>query len=270
VSTALTGGVRLARVQDDFARWVTVKDAPAATPGLVGDARASAAERLGVYRHAYLARLVAALGDDFPTLRLALGAAAFDALARDYVRVYPSRHPSLRFAGDRLAAFLASHADAAETRARMPWTADLAALEWAITDAFDAADAPALTRADLAALAPEAWAELALAPLPGAQLLAFAWPVRALREARDAEAALPFASLTPCAERVLVWRRDEQVLHRAVSEDEAALLALAMGGVRFGALCERAADARGDGDGAAFAASALARWVADGVLARSV
>jgi hypothetical protein len=268
VTTALTGGVSLARVQDDFAGWVTAKGAPVETPGLVGDERASAAERLGVYRHAYLARLVAALRDDFPTLRLALGAPAFDALARDYVRAYPSRHPSLRFAGDRLAAFLASHADAAEGRARTPWAADLAALEWAITDAFDAADAPALTRADLAALAPERWAELALAPLPGARLLALAWPVRALREARDADATLPLASLAPCAERVLVWRRDEQVLHRAVGEDEGPLLALAMAGVRFGALCERAADARGEADGAAFAASALASWVADGVLAR--
>jgi hypothetical protein len=44
------------------------------------------------------------------------------------------------------------------------------------------------------------------------------------------------------------------------------LLARAQHGVRFGELCALAAQERGDEAGAAYAASALARWIEDGVL----
>lgn len=257
----------LAGVQSEFAGWVTARAAPTETPALLGDARAGTAERLGVYRSAYLLRIVAALGEDFPALKAALGAAAFDALASDYVEACPSRHPSLRHAGDRLAAFVAGHESAAEARARWPFAADLAALEWAITDAFDAADAEPLSRADLTALPPEYWDDLALVPLPGAQLLELAWPVRALRAAHDAGEALPPVAPAPSSERVLVWRREERVRHRELSAEEAPLLALALRGARFGAVCALAAASRGEEAGAAHAAAALARWVEDGVLA---
>jgi hypothetical protein len=102
--------------------------------------------------------------------------------------------------------------------------------------------------------------------MPGAQLLALAWPVSALRAAHDALQPLPLTTLAPEPERLLVWRRDERVLHRACSAAEHALLAQLAGGARFGALCALAAESRGEAEGAAFAASALARWIEDGVL----
>jgi hypothetical protein len=256
----------LASRQRDFAAWLLARDAPAATPELLGDARASAAERLHVYRYAYLSRLVGVMRDDFPALLGALGREGFDPLAAAYLRAQPSRHFSLRHVGAGLPTFLAEHADARESRASAPWCADLARLELAVTDAFDAADAQALSRADLTALPPEFWDELALAPMPGAQLLTLAWPVRALRAAHDAEQRLSLESLAPATERVLVWRRDERVLHRECSAEEHALLARVASGVRFGALCALAAEARGEEAGAAFAASLLARWVEDGLL----
>lgn len=259
----------LVRAQGTFAGWVMAREAPAALPGLLGDARAGAAERLGVYRNAYSARIVAALGEDFPALKHALGAASFDTLAAAYLHEHPSRHPSLRYAGALLPAFIADHISqaAAELRASAPWAADLARLELAITDAFDAADATLLTRADLSALPPAQWDALALALIPGAQLLTLAWPVRALRSAHDAEQPLALEAFAPATEIVLVWRREERVLHRALEASEASLLARAQHGVRFGELCALAAAQRGDEAGAAFAASVLARWVEDGLLA---
>ncbi len=259
----------LLRAQGAFAGWVMAHEAPAATLGLLGDARASAAERLGVYRNAYVARIVSALAEDFPALKHALGAVCFDTLAAAYLHAHPSQHPSLRYAGARLPGFIAEHASpaAVENRVSAPWAADLARLELAITDAFDAADAKLLTRADLTALPPEFWGELALALMPGAQLLALRWPVRALRAAHDAEQPLALEAFAPASERVLVWRREERVLHRALEASEAALLARAQHGVRFGELCALAAQERGEEAGAAFAASVLARWIEDGVLA---
>jgi hypothetical protein len=65
---------------------------------------------------------------------------------------------------------------------------------------------------------------------------------------------------------VLVWRHDERVLHRECSAEEHALLTHVARGVRFGALCAIATEQRGDEAGAALAASALGRWVDEGVL----
>lgn len=256
----------LAQRQRDFAAWVTAREAPAETPGLISDARASAAQRLRIYRDAYAARIVSVLRDDYPALCGALGREHFDALAREYLGAHPSRHPSLRYAGARLPEFIAGHAAARELRASAAWAADLARLELAVTDAFDAADVQPLARADLAALPPGSWHALELALVPGAQLLAFAHPVRALRAAHDAAQPLAQAALTPLAECVLVWRRGERVLHREVGAEEHALLARVARGARFGELCALAAEARGDEAGAALAASLLARWVEDALL----
>ncbi len=258
----------LTRAQGAFAGWLMAREDPAATPGLFGDARASAAERLGVYRNAYSARIISALGDDFPALKRALGDACFTALAAAYLHANPSQHPSLRYAGARLPAFIAEHAApaAAELRLSAPWAADLARFELAVTDAFDAVDSKLLTRADLTALPPELWDQLALAVVPGAQLLTLAWPVRAVRAAHDAEQPLALATLAAAAECVFVWRREERVMHRALEASEATLLARAQHGVRFGELCALAAEERADEAGAAFAASVLGRWVEDGVL----
>jgi hypothetical protein len=257
---------RLAESQRDFAAWLLAREAPGATPGLLGDARASAAERLHVYRYAYMSRLVGVLRDDFPALHGALGRGRFDPLAAVYLRASPSRHFSLRHVGARFPEFLAAHEDAREPRASAPWCADLARLELAVSDAFDAADARPLARSDLAQLAPEAWDALALSLMPGAQLLTLARAARALRAAHDAGEPLALEGLDLHAEHVLVWRRDERVLHRECSAEEHALLARMAGGVCFGELCALAAEACGEEAGAAFAASALARWVEDGVL----
>lgn len=251
----------LAQLQGDFARWLLDREPPAETPRLLGDARASAAERLHVYRYAYLSRLVRVLRDDFPALERTLGRDAFDPLAAAYLRANPSRHFSLRHAGARFPAFLAQHEAARETRARSPFAPDLARFELAVSDAFDAADARPLLRSDLAHLAPEAWAELAIVLQPGAQLLELAWPVRALRLAHDASEPLASAVLAPARERLLVWRKSERVLHRACDAEEFALLARSAQGLRFGELCTLAAESRGEAGGAAYAASLLATWV---------
>jgi hypothetical protein len=256
----------LAERQREFAEWLLAREAPAATVGLIGDDRASAAERLHVYRYAYMSRLVGVMRDDFPTLERALGRARFDPLAAAYLRAQPSRHFSLRQLGARFPAFLAEPSRTHALDASAPWAAELARLELAVTDAFDARDAQSLSRADLTALPPEYWDDLALDLIPGARLLELSWPVRALRAARDAEQPLTLEGLAPQPERVLVWRRDERVLHRECSAEEHALLARVASGTRFGALCALAAEARGEEAGAAFAASSLAQWVEDGVL----
>ncbi len=234
--------------------------------GLVhGDAIASARERLCVYANAYFARIHDVLARDFSALAAVLGPNLFHDAVVLYLLAEPPRHFSLRNAGDRLACFLRDDPRAAPLRARCAFAGELAALEWALVEAFDAPDAALLTRAALAPLAPEAWDGLALATTPSASLLACGWPVHDARRASEAGEAIPL--LAPRACWLLVWRREERVFYREADALEAELLAAVRSGERFGALCARAEGAIGAEAAAARAAALLAQWLEEQLLA---
>jgi hypothetical protein len=63
--------------------------------------------RLGIYRHAYFARIEESLADDFPKLRETLGPKSFSKLIRHYLKGYPSQYPGLAQVGKNLPSFLA-------------------------------------------------------------------------------------------------------------------------------------------------------------------
>jgi hypothetical protein len=234
---------------------------------LVGDGRASAGERLEVYANAYFARLHGALREDYPALAAALGADAFHDLATAYLLAFPPSRPSLRDAGANLRAFLAgASAEAAWIRVRWPFAADLATFEWALVEAFDAPDAPALARAQLAALGAAEWEALPLRLHPAAFLLELGWPVQRLRGAEDAGAAPPAPALSPEPTRICVGRRGERVRFRAAPPEEAELLAEVAKGTRFGDVCARLAATRGEEAAASVAAHLLSRWLDDGLI----
>ena len=232
--------------------------------GLVrGDARLSAVGRLEIYANAYFYRILEGLREDFPTLARALGEAWFNDLVAAYLVACPPRHPSLRFAGDRLAAFLSDDSAGDPFRSRFPWAADLARLEWALLDAFDAPDAATVDRESLAATPQNAWEGLVFRFQPPLQLLELDWPVRALRSALDREKGLDLDSLARRAIRVVVWRADDRVFHRELDPDEASLLESALRGETFGNQCARLADRVGDDRAPGLAVEWIARWLAD-------
>ena len=68
-----------------------------------------------------------------------------DRQAAEYVRTHDSPYCSIRYYGDELPELLAEHSEYAAA----PVLADLARWEWTMTDVFDAADATALTHAEL-------------------------------------------------------------------------------------------------------------------------
>lgn len=230
---------------------------------------------LEVYRHAYVARLVGALRDNYTVLQRALGDDAFDALAAAYIGAHPARTPSIRWFGDRLARFMdGAWADELPHES----LADFARMDWALRGAFDAAAAPPLRPAALMALAPEQWPELRLALQPCVAQVELGWAIepawRALREwdpesgADQPELAAP----EPLAHRLLVWR-DAGTLDtrwRSLEPLEAALLDAVAAGASFAELCAAAAatvdtDAS-TGDAAGAVVAQLQRWLADGLL----
>jgi putative DNA-binding protein len=208
-------------------------------------ARLTAAGRIGVYQDMYLGRLADVLGEDFPKLAGLLGHEAFVDLVREYVAAHPSRHPSIRHVGRALPEFLAVR--------EPPWLADVARLECARLDAFDAPDATPLAADALRRIPPPEWAGLRLVFVPALECLVTEWPVHVLW--KD-----PPEPLVACRSALRVWRQDFLVWQTAMDAAEEAALVGAMAGEPFAAMCDVV-------DDAADAAAMLLRWIEDGLVA---
>lgn len=167
-----------------------------------------ARERIGVYRHAYVARLVECLEDDYPALQHALGPAAFAGLCRDFIAQHPPASASLNYYG----APLASHC-AARSERWAGFAAELAALEWALVEVIHESEGERLEPGALARLSAEDWGRARLVPSPTARLLDTRHPVGRYYQAfRDGEAlAERFpdeerSALAVCRRGADVWR----------------------------------------------------------------
>lgn len=213
-------------------------------------------ERVAIYQTMYFWRLHGVLREDFPKLDAALGD-DFETLARDYLAAHPSEHPSVRHVGDRLPGFVATHA-LVRTR---PWLADLARLERARIDAFDAPDATPVVATDLRAIPPDAWADLRLEVIPALELVESAWPLHEVW-------ADPVSEPEPRPTTVRVWRHDFVVFHTAVDALERAAFAAVRDGRTFEEVCEVVAEHVDPETAPAEAGALLARWVEDGLIAR--
>jgi hypothetical protein len=227
-------------------------------------------DRLSVYANAYFVRIHDCLRRDFGALARALGPAAFHDLVKCYLMVEPPWHPSLRYAGRNLARFLETEPFASIFARRCPYGADLARLEWAFCDAFDAADAPVLEREELSAVAPETWGSQRLKTTSSLAVLTLGFPVHSLRERFDHEEETETweapPALEPAQTLVRVWRREETVYYRAVSALEAVLLRALQRGEDLGALCEHVAGEVGERAAAGQAARFLESWLSAGLL----
>lgn len=230
---------------------------------VAGDARADAATRIGIYVEAYRLRLVEVLANDFPGLRAALGAAAFDRLARAYLDAHPSTTRSVRWFGRALGAFLASTAP----WSRRPALAELARFEWAQGEVFDAPDDEALSIDAVGAIPPERWAGLRLLPRAALCRLDLASNAPALVVARFAGQTLPRLRAARRARAWLLWRDAAlDVRWRSMNADEAAAWDTLAAGETFGTICERLCDHVDAETAPMHAASLLKRWLADGLI----
>jgi hypothetical protein len=186
-----------------------------------------------VYRVAYRARLRAALRDNFDTLPLVMGDEAFDELANAYIASEPSRHYSLRWFGHRLGDFMATN----DAFVPHPAMTDLARMEWALRNAFDAAPATPLTSAELAAVPATDWVELTFVLHPSVHLLSMGWAVgpvwHALKAGHD-DMDPPEAF----EHDLMVWRLGMNTQWKSLTPMEAAFLKGLASGRTFGQLCE--------------------------------
>lgn len=194
----------------------------------------SAEGGFAIYANAYRARLAAALRDNYPVLHRALGDDSFDALGATYIEHEPSRFRSIRWFGDRLAEFLAAH----EELVPHPSLVDLARMDWALRQSFDAADEEPLRVEDLSALAPGQWPQLRFRTRAATQLVWLRWSVEPAWQALNQDAAAETEPPLPLPHALLVWRQGLDCRWRSLDAAEAAGLTALFDGVPFETIYE--------------------------------
>jgi hypothetical protein len=170
-------------VEDAVADPVVQAEVPAAAVGdvILPSARLQPLQRLAIYHAMYPLRMEEALSADYPGLKHFLGADRFFDMAVGYAQAFPSRSFSLNPFGRRLPEYVLS----APVHKRA-FCHELARLELAITEVFDAPETEALGEEAIAAVPPDAWEHARLAPIPAFRLLALRYPVSAyLDSVRD-------------------------------------------------------------------------------------
>lgn len=218
-------------IQRDFSRALLGGDDAAIVSAVLPD-RLAPARRIQIYRNHTRITLREALAATFPVVERLVGAGYFATAARHFIEALPPRSPVLAEYGAEFAGFL-------ETAPNAPaYLADVARLEWALNQAYHAPDAAPLSAAALAAMAPEAYGAMRLAPLPSTAVLTSSYPILSIWQANQAGAD-PAVDLGQGGQHVLVWRdTDGDAACRALADAEAAFDGALIAGRTLGEAAE--------------------------------
>ena len=246
----------LAELQRDFQNHV-MHGSERIAAAVTNTQHAPAAVRLGIYSEAYRLRLIDALASTLPRLQQLLGKDRFAALANDYIERHPSQYRSIRWFGDRVPALLS------EIAPDQPWYAELAAWEWNIALAFDAADAESVGVEALAAVDPELWPTLQFTLHPSVQLIHVRTNAPTLFKALTEDAPVPDAVVLDSPQAWLIWREQLTTQYRSLGADEAAALEAIRHGGTFETLCDTLCNWHDAESVPLQAAGMLKRWVVE-------
>jgi hypothetical protein len=225
----------------------------------------SSIERLNIYAHMYYARLLEVLENEYPTTRRILGDELFWRSCRAYVHRHPSRNRTLNSLSEQFPAFLVQHLPRGH---RSGLAADVAHIERAMEDVFDAPRAEPLTAAEFAAIGADEWGRVRLRVNPALKFLKLRYPantyMNAVRGNRKPRVPRPRKTF------VIVFRRDFTVFRREQQPEQLRLLqALAAGRTLAQAVRGSVARRRGSADELAATLGAWFRqWAADRVFCK--
>ncbi len=215
------------------------REAPALVSGPAGKA---AAKRYNVYRNNVTVSLIDALAAVYPAVQRVTGVEFLRAMARFHIREMPPTSPLLFEYGRDFPAFIERY----EYAQGLPWLADTARIERAWLDAYHAADAPALSVADLASIPTERLADLVLMPHPATRLVRSRYAVTIFAANRrpapveDVDAGQ--------AEDALITRPEFDVIVRRLAPGHSEFLSALMAGRPLGEAAAAALEAQSDFD----------------------
>lgn len=231
---------------------------------IVSTPNARAEHRLGAYYNAYRLRLIECLATDFAGLCKEIGEEAFEYLVLDYLKLYPSQQPSIRWVGQHMTEFL-NHSEHDERE----FLTELAEFEWTQGLCFDApADQSSFTLNDMASIAPEQWPMMRFQFQPSMRWLDLHWNVPQIKHAVDNASEPPGEQRAEYPLRWLLWRKELKTLWRSLEVDEAWALEQAAGGADFAAICEGLLEWIDAEQVSLRAAGLLKQWIGDELLIR--
>lgn len=196
-----------------------------------GNERLSPIEQIDIYREQFFLRHVDSLRKDFLAVEHAVGHERFEEICKAYLTKHPPASFTLRDVGHAFASFIADD----------PFLVDLARVEWAFIEAFDAADVPPLDPASIATATEDQWPGAKLSLHPSVQRLALMYPAhdyrQAVREEEDAERPEPRDSF------VVVYRAPDALRFADLERDAFRMLDEIAAGQTLADACENAARA---------------------------
>lgn len=224
--------------------------------------KVSVDQRLAVYGDAYGYRLIDALSENYPAVHTLLGDDDFFEMTYAYMDALPSKHFSLRYFGHKLEEFLTDY------KKDVPVVADMARLEWALRNAFDAEDMSAIDMEALQAVPIESWGELRFEFHPSVSRLSLEWNTPQLWDAIDKEADPIAPEKLEYPYSWVIWRKELINYYRSMDVDEAWALDAAMQGESFASLCEGVCEWIDAEHAPARAAGFMSKWIDDHLIVK--
>ena len=223
----------------------------------------SAKGRLDLYAFAYRLRLKEAMTTDYGKLASYLGDERFEQLMDSYIDKYPSHTTNLRYFSIYLPELIRDEA----AYNHLPELYELACIERAFADSFDAKDLTVSTINDLAELPEEAWNTLKFKFQKSVQILWLEHNSFPIWKALAEEKTPPKAEKNSTSAWVL-WRRSDLISHyRILATEETAILVLALKGESFAVMCEKLLDFYSEDETPMKAISLLQSWISEEMLA---
>lgn len=222
----------------------------------------SAKGRMDIYATAYKLRLKEAITTDYGKLGSYLGDEQFDQLMEKYIEEYPSHTTSLRYFSIKLPELVRGE----EPFNQIGELYELACIERAFADSFDAKDRQFAVQDDLVTLPEAAWGALQFIFQKSVQILWLEYNSFPIWKALADENIPPTAEKTGSTAWVL-WRRSNMISnYRLVSVAELAALHLAMKGDTFAAICEKLLEFFSEEETPIKAIGFLQSWIAEEML----
>ena len=228
--------------------------------------RDTSLQRLGIYHHAYRARLAEVLADSFAKTALYMGTDAFDEQAQAFAVQMPPRTRSLGRYGDAFPDYLAQcYPDNPELR-------ELAQLDWDLRTRFDSLDAPALDAATVHSADPAQehnWLSWAQPLHPSLLLRSVTSNVVQIWRAIDDDAEVPEVQVLDTPKALAIWRKGQQPHFQTLDADEAAFVQHLQSGSSIEATADTLAGTAVLPDPSRLAGW-LQAWLRDGLLGQPV
>ncbi|MES2889410.1 MAG: DNA-binding domain-containing protein [Pseudomonadota bacterium] len=191
-----------------------------------------AARRLGIYHHAYRARLNEVLVDTFSKTSQFMGSTLFDEEAIAFAVAHPPTARSLNRYGQDFPDHLASRYP------ENPELFELARLDWDLRQCFDGPDAPSFGTNDAQADTAGDWLSRPAPLHPSLRLRAIQTNVVQVWRAIDADSEVPPIEALEEPASLVVWRKGLQPHFQSVEAAQALFLQHLANGASITACCE--------------------------------